>query len=307
MKFKLIPFIVLIIFSTLKGISQNQENKIPIIIDADTANEIDDLFALVRAIGEPKFDLRGITASQFHTSPYASKNTALESHLMNQKLLNLLPKYNIPLFLGNSKPITEIANPNLSDASKFIIEQALSIPKEKKLHVVILGSCTNVATALKYNPEIASKLIVYYIGFWHDPYLNIYDKNEFNTRNDQLATNFLLNSKNLNFNVMTATTCQNLQFDKANTFRNFKKDSLGYFLANRWENYKRWWTSIDPDQKKWIMWDLSIIEAIIHPEWATKKVFKTPKDNLQRDIQVYTSIDSSMMKKDFWEHYNKLN
>ena len=37
---------------------------------------------------------------------------------------------------------------------------------------------------------------------------------------------------------MTATTCQNLQFDKANTFRNFKKDSLGYFLANRWENYK---------------------------------------------------------------------
>ena len=55
------------------------------------------------------------------------------------------------------------------------------------------------------------------------------------------------------------------------------------------------------------MWDLSIIEAIIHPEWTTKKIFKTPKDNLQRDIQVYTSIDSSMMKKDFWEHYNKLN
>ena len=50
-------------------------------------NEIDDLFALVRAIGEPKFDLKGITASQFHTSPYASKNTALESHKMNQKLL----------------------------------------------------------------------------------------------------------------------------------------------------------------------------------------------------------------------------
>ena len=63
MKFKLIPFIVLIIFSTLRGISQNQENKIPIIIDADTANEIDDLFALLRAIGEPKFDLRGIIQS----------------------------------------------------------------------------------------------------------------------------------------------------------------------------------------------------------------------------------------------------
>ena len=78
--------------------------------------------------------MRGITASQFHTSPYASKNTALESHLMNQNF-DLLPKYNIPLFVGNSKPISEISNP-LSDASKFIIEQALSIPKEKKLHVV---------------------------------------------------------------------------------------------------------------------------------------------------------------------------
>ena len=48
------------------------------------------------------------------------------------------------------------------------------------------------------------------------------------------------------------------------------------------------------------MWDLSIIEAIIHPEWAKKKTFKTPEDNLQREIQVYTSIDTLMMKKDFW-------
>ena len=105
---------------------------------------------------------------------------------------------------------------------------------------------------------------------------------------------------------MTATTCQNLQFDKANTFRNFKKDSLGYFLANRWENYKRWWTSIDPDQKKWIMWDLALIEAIANPEFSKINTFKTPPQNLERNIKIYTYIDSTNMKIDFWRHYNKL-
>ena len=72
--------------------AQKQEEKLHIIIDADTANEIDDLFAITRALGEPRFELLGITSAQFHTSPYATKNTALESLEMNKALINLIPK-----------------------------------------------------------------------------------------------------------------------------------------------------------------------------------------------------------------------
>ena len=42
---------------------------LPLIIDADTANEVDDLFAIVRALLEPTFDIKAINSAQFHTSP----------------------------------------------------------------------------------------------------------------------------------------------------------------------------------------------------------------------------------------------
>ena len=36
------------------------------------------------------------------------------------------------------------------------------------------------------------------------------------------------------------------------------------------------------------------------------KSFKTPKENTQRNIQIYTSIDTLKMKQDFWRHYQGL-
>ncbi len=80
MKIKSLFYVLLFFFILKKGFVQQKNIKIPLIIDADTANEIDDLFAIVRAVGEPRFNLLGITAAQFNTSPYASKNSALESH-----------------------------------------------------------------------------------------------------------------------------------------------------------------------------------------------------------------------------------
>ena len=48
-------------------------------------------------------------------------------------------------------------------------------------------------------------------------------------------------------------------------------------LVNRWDTYNRWWTMKDPKKKKWIMWDVVIIEALIHPEYATITSFINSK------------------------------
>ena len=306
MKIKSLFYLLLFFFILKKGFVQQKNIKIPLIIDADTANEIDDFFAIVRAVGEPRFNLLGITAAQFNTSPYASKNSALESQKMNQELISLLPKYKIPLKLGSSKPLNVNTEAQPSDASRFIVTQAKMLAKGTKLHVVILGSCTNVASALLESPEIVSKLKVYYVGFWHNPENNTYNKIEFNTANDILATNFLLNHKGLDFIVMSASTSQNLVFDKEHTFKHLKNIGLGKYLRKRWNSYKRWWTLKDPNKKRWIMWDLAIIEALANPEFTVIKVFKTPKENHQRDIKIYTAIDTLQMEKDFWRHYKIL-
>jgi hypothetical protein len=81
---------------------------------------------------------------------------------------------------------------------------------------------------------------------------------------------------------------------------------LGLYLKKRWSTFKRWWTDKDPEQKRWIMWDLAIIEALANPQWAERKAFVTPKENLKRKIQIYTSIDTLKMQNDFWQHYKRL-
>ena len=157
-----------IILHNFFSAAQKKESRLNVIIDTDSANEIDDLFAITRAIQEPNFRLLGITAAQFHTSPYASNNTALESHEINKEFIGLIPNFKVPLIIGSSLPLKNAKTPRISDASQFIIDQARILPKEKKLYLIILGSCTNVASALLEAPEIKSKLVVLYVGFWHD-------------------------------------------------------------------------------------------------------------------------------------------
>ena len=201
------------------AIGQKKGERLHIIIDSDTANEIDDLFAIVRAIGEPRLELLGITSAQFHTSPNATENTALESLKIGRELIYLISKYDIPVIVGSPYPLENNNSPQISEASRFIINQAKILPKGKKLHLIILGSCTNVASALLEAPEIRRKVIVSYVGFWHDVKKNSFDKNEFNTNNDLTATNYLLNFKGLDFRVMTATTSKNLVFKKKKLFK----------------------------------------------------------------------------------------
>ena len=295
-----------IILHNFFSAAQKKESRLNVIIDTDSANEIDDLFAITRAIQEPNFRLLGITAAQFHTSPYASNNTALESHEINKEFIGLIPNFKVPLVVGSSLPLKNAKTPRISDASQFIIDQARILPKEKKLYLIILGSCTNVASALLEAPEIKSKLVVLYVGFWHDTKKNTYDKKEFNTNNDITATNFLLDSKGLDFRIMSATTSQYLVFKKSIAFNNLGDNPLGNYLKQRWIEYERWWTKKDIEKKYWIMWDLAIIEALINPEMTNIKQFKTPLDNLDRNILIYTAIDSKKMEDDFWKHYKTL-
>ena len=299
-KFKLLFFLIL----SFRICAQ----KIPIIIDADTANEVDDLFALSGAISEPNFDIIGITSSQFNTSPLATSNTALESEKISDESLELAKMTSIPSILGSSKPIDNVTKVKNSQASKFIIQSAKLYSKENPLHIVILGSCTNIATAIINAPEILNNIKVFYLGFWHDTETNSYNKNEFNSRNDPLAIDFLLNSSKLDLSIMTATTSQHLIFERKelDLFLS-NNNSLGEYLKNRWDSYNRWWTNVDNEKKKWIMWDVAIIEVIANKNYSQIEIFETPPENIKRKIKIYTNINVLEIKKRFWNKMQTFN
>jgi len=300
-----IMFLLGLIFTSCED-PKPRDLRIPIIIDADTANEVDDLFALVRAINEPRFNLIGISSAQFHTSPLASDSSVYESQKINEELLALMDRKDILLPLGSNKPLSDRKEYEPSAAVDLIISKAHAMEKYQRLQLVILGSCTNVASAILKDTTIIPKIEVSYIGFWHDVEKNVFDKKEFNSGNDSLAVDVLLNAKDLKFNVMTATTCQHLVFDKLDVETRLKgKGGVADYLVNRWNTYERWWTKEDPEKKQWIMWDVAIIEALIHPGLAQKEAFTTPKENTQRYIQAYTSIEVEAMIEDFWKSFER--
>ena len=236
----------------------------------------------------------------------ASDKTADESHRINYEIITHTRKPQIPLKKGSNYPIADINTPQRSEATGFIIEQAHKMNPSEKLRIAILGSCTNVASALLLDPSIVSKIKVYYIGFWHTPETNHYNKNEFNSRNDAIAVNSLLNNKALDLSVMSATTAQHLVFKKEEVDEVLKdKSPIGNYLVDRWERYNRWWTKKDPMKNKWIMWDLALIEAIAHPQWTEKRKFSTPKENTSREISIFTDIDTLKVKRNFWKLFKK--
>jgi inosine-uridine nucleoside N-ribohydrolase len=297
------------ILSFLLVLTQVEKTKkLKVIIDADTANEVDDLYALARAIEEPNIDLIAISSAQFHTSPLASDSSVWESQEINEKLIELMRRSTLDLPLGANEPLENLQEARVSAASTFIVNTALSLKKEEKLDLVILGSCTNVASAILQDPRIISRIRVHYLGFWHDSETNNYDLKEFNSGNDTLAVRVLLETEELDLTVMSATTSQNLVFEKSIVDQNLKgKSALGDFLVDRWDKFHRWWTKDDPEKTKWTMWDLAIIEALIHPEWTSVSNFTTPEGYKRREIKIHTAINREAMEADFWQSIRNSN
>ena len=243
------PVVLLLALGVVWGCSSPAP--LPLIIDADTANEVDDLYALVRALRAPELDIVAITSAQFHMSPLASDTSALESQQLNETIVSLMDRQDVVVAPGANEPIAE-GTPQSSAATALIIEEARQYAPDHPLHVAILGSCTNVASAILLEPAIVPNLHVHYLGFWHDPATNTYNKKEFNSGNDTLAVELLLNTPNLKIDVMTATTSQHLVFTKETVDSYLGgKGGIAKLLVERWETFDRWWTQEDPEKREW--------------------------------------------------------
>lgn len=277
-----------------------------LIVDADTANEVDDLFAIAIALLDPNLEIIGLTSAQWHTAKRGSRDKVGESQKLNEDILRLMDRESIPHPMGANFPMVSPYRPQASAAADFIIEQAMAIPEGEKLHVVILGPATNIASAVLKEARIIPKLVITYLGFWHHPSTNTWNKREFNTNNDPNAIDLLLNTAGLEFRIMTASTSQNLVFDKTEVDTHLKgKGGIADYLVKRWETFDRDWQETDKEKKHWVMWDVAAVLAIAAPDLATASSFKTPHDNLDRQIGVFTNINVEGMKERYWELFDE--
>lgn len=156
--------------------------KIRVIVDTDAACEADDPYAIVHALLSPKLIVKGICAEHF--AQPGSMERSYDEIMTILKAMDM----EVPVLKGQRGPLSQ--DGEISEASSFIISEALK-EDDKPLFVLCQGAITNVAMAVKSNPEIISRMTIIWIGTHGTKYGPVPFR-EFNAGNDVEAANLIL-------------------------------------------------------------------------------------------------------------------
>lgn len=169
------------------------QKKVRMIVYTDAKNEADDQFAIVHHLMTPKFIVKGIIAGHFDFNPqeYGKGHTAAASAAEVHKVLELMGlEGEYPVYTGAETAMPDEQTPMVSEASDFIIEEAMK-DDPHPLYIACQGSITDLAAAIIKKPEICSRMTAIWIGG------GIYPEGgfEFNLINDIAAANVLFQSE----------------------------------------------------------------------------------------------------------------
>lgn len=287
--------VVAFLLTILSVLTYGQDKK-PVIIDADTGNEVDDLYAVVRGVIEPSWDVIGLNATQWQASHWAVDNTMEESYRLNDILLSYLKlSGEVVSNRGANDRLFDWGNKSqTSTASVFIVKEAMK-PRDEKLNVIALGALTNVASAILDEPEITGKIRLYWLGSRYDFEKGVMSNIDFNSVMDIQAVDIVLNS-DVELHVIPGNVSGKMTFDWDETVEQLEgKHELTDYLLQRWYDH------MDAGVRERTIWDLALIQAVIFPEMAEEVKIKTSKERGDREIWMYKNIDADKMRDEFFE------
>lgn len=276
------------------------QEKTKVLVDADTANEVDDLFALSIILMEPSVEITALNAAHWQTAHWATEKTMEDSHRLNQMLLGIMD-LEVNLNRGGAARMYDWGDQAQHSAAAYeIIDQAKSQKEGEKLNIIALGALTNVASAIFIEPSIAKNIKLYWLGTTYDFEKGILRKDDFNCQMDQFALSHLLFSE-VEMHIIPVSVANQMTFDYDGSREKLENHFLGDFLLKIWDDH------IDAGRTKRTIWDLSIINAFLHPEWMEEVEITTSKDNGNRSVFYYKDFDADKMRKDFFDKILEYN
>jgi purine nucleosidase len=272
-------------------------SKIPVIVDADTANEVDDLYAIIGILTSPELDVRGLSAAQWQVSHWASRESMEDSQRLNELLLSYMGRLDIPHPRGSKVRLMDFGEiAQHSAAAHHIIREAHRMPEGEKLTVVGLGALTNIASAILIDPSINSKVRLFLLGTSYDFKRGVWGKRDFNCVMDIQAINEIFDAEGLETTILPVSIACSFNFGYEETVSAFppKIPVLDYLL-------KRWYEHVDSGRASRTLWDLALTELIVRPELGKIKAVTSPPENTSRIINVYETIDAEALKASFFQ------
>jgi purine nucleosidase len=315
----LLPF-MLIGFSCNQQTKKGESQKIPVIIDTDANNELDDQHALAYLFFNGQtFSVPGVTVN----ATYNGGN--IEGHRMEaERVMRMCNIYTtIPLYKGANGSFEEIL-PTIvneqfdgSDAVDFIINEAHK-PRKEKLVLLPIGKLTNIALALAKDPGIKEKVKIVWLGS------NYPERGEYNKENDVPSMNYIL-SLDVPFEMVTVgygkeTGTAHVYVTKEEVLEHMPGlgprsepvegrhggsfTCFGDYSVNLFEHCDFYGT---PPHRS--LFDMAAVAILKNPDFAQKKEIPCPKldekgwteqpDN-PRKISIWQNFDRDAIMADFY-------
>ena len=313
----IVPILLCMALSTCSLLKDEvPQNRIRVILDSDTNNELDDQHVIAYMIFNGHFfDVEGITVNR------TSSGGSIEDHVAEaNRVVQLCDQHqNINVYKGASGNYNEIKEhmnaPEFdgSEAVNFIIERA-KIQGPDKLVLLAVGKLTNIALALKKDPSIAANIRIVWLGS------NYPDPKEYNLMNDTFAVNAVLQT-DVDFEI--ATVRRNKPTGTGNVIAyvddilekmpgkgpTIKKPVPGRSgkLFTNFGDYSLSLFKIFPGggtPKGRIFYDVAAAAILKNPSWAERVEIPVPQ-LLEDGNWVNNSQTDDPRKIVIWEHFKK--
>lgn len=286
------------------------QRPVPMVLDTDTYNEIDDQFALVYALISPELKVEAVYAAPFKNDRSTSPENGMErSH---EEILRILGKLNRShenfAFKGSRRYVTDPKQPEESPAALDLIRRAKAHSPDRPLYVVAVGAISNVANALLLDPSILPNIVVVWLG---GNGLDWPHQHEFNYHQDLNASKIAFNSGVALVQlpctpVVThfTTTVPEMEANLAG------RGAIGEYLLEIFKDYHR-------DHFAWskVLWDMTAVAWVIDSRWLPSHLVHSPIptdnytfsfDNSRHLIRSVYFLQRDPIFRDFFTKLQKL-
>ena len=291
------------------------------VLDTDTANEVDDQFAIayaVRSTEAGEMTLDAIYAAPFPVGGDESRaGEGMERSFeeAGRVLAHTKTALSVPVLRGSDRYVGD-SGAAMSPAALDLIRRAMAMPDGEVLYVAAIGAPTNVASALLLEPKIADKIVVVFLGgtgfYWPNTL-------EFNIRQDVAASRVLLDSgvplilcPTYSVTVLLRTSVYEIDHFLAG------KSEIGTYLADIVRRRAEGDIATVTPDFAWskVIWDIAAPALLLHPEYTRSSLVPAPIlnggdvprfsfDNTRHLIRVLDFIDRDRVFTDVFRKLAK--
>jgi len=296
--------LVILFGSVVTSFGAEANPRVPVVLSTDVGNEIDDQWAIVYLLLQPKFEVLGVM------SAHAPTITAPAGKTSHRILIDVVEnrmgmRRHPPLIEGGSWPLVNSVTARRSPAVDFLSKTSAGFSKEKRLTVLIIGAATDVASAILIDPSIVDRIRIVQMGFTNEQ-----GGEEFNIANDVHAVQAILNS-NVPLVIGPGDVCRaslSLTFEQARKLLD-QHGAIGSWL---WEEWQAWYfrvvkpMRVNDFSKSWVIWDNIALAYVLG--MTTQHNSARPRlrddmkfENVQTDREVtwITDVDEDRLWADF--------